>query len=468
MGAYKHGIEKFMTDLLNPFKQKISFFIQKKDTRELKIIKNVVISFGVKGGSILVGLILVPLTINYISPTNYGIWLTLSSIMSWMSFFDIGMGNGLRNKLTQAMAHEEYDEAKRYISSTYAALILISATVFLLFGLINPFINWRGFLNIPPVVTADMHLLLLVLIGAFCIQLSVQMINVVVTSIHQSALAGVLSFIGQLGVLITVLILKCTVQASLLVMTVALAFVPLFILLIATFALFKGRLKHMAPSLKHVKLKYAREILGVGSSFFLIQLGALVLFQTDNIIITRVIGPEAVTSFNIAYRLFSIIIMAFTILMTPYWSAFADAYAKKDFAWMQTNLKKMKKIWLLISVLLIPALFLLSDRLYGVWIGHSVIIPKALSLAMAGYAVVYTGMSLNSYFLNGLGKIRMQKYLYIIACFVNIPLSVWLTGRIGAAGAVCANVLVLGVMMAVLWIQSNKILAGVDKGLWGS
>ncbi|MFW0716675.1 lipopolysaccharide biosynthesis protein [Pedobacter sp. N23S346] len=461
-------MKKLTIEILTSFKRKVSFFFEKKDARELKIFKNVIISFGVKGGSILVGLILVPLTINYISATNYGIWLTLSSLMSWMSFFDIGMGNGLRNKLTHAIAHEQYDEAKRYISSTYAALILISGSVFLLFCLINPLINWRGFLNIPPTVTADMHLLLLVLIGAFCIQLSVQIINVVVTSIHQSALAGFISFLGQLGVLITVLILKYTVQASLLMMTIALAFVPLFILLTATFILFNGRLKKIIPSVRHVKLTYAKEILHVGGSFFLIQLGALVLFQTDNIIITRVIGPEAVTCFNIAYRLFSIVIMAFTILMTPYWSAFADAYAKKDLVWMKTNLRKMKRIWLLISILIIPVLFLLSDVLYSLWIGNSVAISKTLSFAMACYAVVYTGMSLNSYFLNGLGKIRLQQYLYIIACFVNIPLSVWMTGKIGVAGAVFSNVLVLAVMMTLLWIQSNKILAGVNSGLWAS
>ncbi|WP_412468460.1 lipopolysaccharide biosynthesis protein [Pedobacter sp. KLB.chiD] len=462
------AVKKRIVNSLSFYRRKASFFFEKKDAREIKIFKNVIISFGVKGGSILIGLIIVPLTINYISATNYGIWLTLSSIMSWMSFFDIGMGNGLRNKLTHAMAHEQYEEAKRYISSTYAALIVISGCVFLFFCIINPLINWRGFLNIPCAVTADMHLLLLILIGAFCIQLSAQIINVVVTAIHQSALAGFISFLGQLGVLITVLIFRFTVPASLLMVTVALAFVPLFILLIATLILFNGRLNHISPELKYVKLKYAKEILHVGGAFFLIQLGALVLFQTDNIIISRVIGPQSVTSFNIAYRLFSIIIMAFTILMTPYWSAFADAYAKKDLVWMKTNFRKMKRIWLLVSLLIIPVLFLLSDLIYSLWIGSSVSVSKVLSFAMACYAVVYTGMSLNSYFLNGLGKIRLQKYLYIIACFVNIPLSVWMTGKIGVAGAVFSNVIVLAVMTTLLWIQSNKILAGANSGWWGN
>ncbi|MDR1742681.1 MAG: hypothetical protein LBR48_02540, partial [Dysgonamonadaceae bacterium] len=51
-----------------------------KSERSTNAVKNIVASFGIKGVSIAVQLLLVPMTINYVNPTQYGIWLTLSSI----------------------------------------------------------------------------------------------------------------------------------------------------------------------------------------------------------------------------------------------------------------------------------------------------------------------------------------------------------------------------------------------------
>ena len=88
---------------------KISSFINflgldKGHERTVKAKKNIVASFVIKGLNIAIGLILVPLTINYLNPTKYGIWITLSSVIGWFSFFDIGLGNGLRNRFAEAIA----------------------------------------------------------------------------------------------------------------------------------------------------------------------------------------------------------------------------------------------------------------------------------------------------------------------------------------------------------------------------
>src|ERR1043165_1990343 len=109
-----------------------SFFTQGHE-RTLKAKKNVAISFLLKGISILIGFVLIPMTINYVNPTQYGIWLTLSSIISWFSFFDIGLGNGLKNKVAQANALGDFTQARIYISTTYAILAIISSCAFVLF-----------------------------------------------------------------------------------------------------------------------------------------------------------------------------------------------------------------------------------------------------------------------------------------------------------------------------------------------
>ena len=118
-----------------------NFFTQGNE-RSINAKKNILIIAVLKGFSIAISLFLVPVTIHYVNPTRYGIWLTLSSIVGWFSFFDIGLGNGLRNKFAEAVASGKPELARTYVSTTYAILTIIIAIVLLLFFCINPFLNW--------------------------------------------------------------------------------------------------------------------------------------------------------------------------------------------------------------------------------------------------------------------------------------------------------------------------------------
>ena len=103
---------------------KIKNFLSTGHSRSIRAKKNIFASFGLKGISILISFFLVPLVLNYIDITKYGIWLTLSSIIGWFGFFDIGLGNGLRNKFAEAIAKGQKELARIYVSTTYAILFI--------------------------------------------------------------------------------------------------------------------------------------------------------------------------------------------------------------------------------------------------------------------------------------------------------------------------------------------------------
>ncbi len=85
-------------------------------SRSIAIKKNIIASLFLKGISILVSLQVVPLTINYINPTRYGIWLTLSSIVAWLSYFDLGFAHGFRNRFAEAVAKGDMAAVARNMS----------------------------------------------------------------------------------------------------------------------------------------------------------------------------------------------------------------------------------------------------------------------------------------------------------------------------------------------------------------
>src|SRR5919202_3982979 len=93
--------------------------------RTRKAQLNTFIGLLIKGGGMLTSLMLVPLTIDYLSKDAYGTWLTISSIVTMIAFFDIGIGNGLRNKLSEALSNRNIILARTYISTAYLVFGLL-------------------------------------------------------------------------------------------------------------------------------------------------------------------------------------------------------------------------------------------------------------------------------------------------------------------------------------------------------
>jgi O-antigen/teichoic acid export membrane protein len=440
-------------------------FFSKGHERTVLAKKNIIASLLVKGGSILVGLALVPLTIHYVNATQYGIWLTLSSLIGWFSFFDVGLGNGLKNKLAEANALGNIEDGRKYVSTSYAMLIIISAAILAIFLLINPFLNWQKILNTTDSGIVELRQLVLLMVSFFSLQFVVQTINTVLTANHAPARASLITLIGQLVSIVIIYFLTRTTEGSLLYLVLVLAGVPPIVMFLAGWWLYRNGYKMFAPSLKLVEFKYARGLLSLGATFFVIQLGVLMLFQTDNIVTTQLYGPKQVTTFNVAYRLFSTIIMGFTIIMTPFWAAFTDAYAKDDIGWIKNIMANMEKLWLGICV---GTLFLLfaSPYIFKFWLGDAVKVPFMLSVAMSIYVMVYTWQTIHVFILNGIGKVRLQLYLVVISSCVNIPLAIFLGKYFSLAGITIANAFLFLLMGIVFSIQCKKILNHTATKIW--
>ena len=177
--------------------EKINKFF-KGHQRTVKIKKNIIASFGIKGLSMIVGFLTVRITLDYLDQTTYGIWLTLTSFLGWFSFFEIGLGNGLKNKLSEALANKDYQLGKIYVSTTYGILTFIMAVVAILFFIFNNLIDWTVILNTDKELANDLAYLASIVFGFFFLRFIFQLINIVLTSDQRPALANTFGPIGNL------------------------------------------------------------------------------------------------------------------------------------------------------------------------------------------------------------------------------------------------------------------------------
>jgi O-antigen/teichoic acid export membrane protein len=450
-----------MTNYILKAKDFLRSYFTEGHERSIKAKKNILASILIKGSSIGISLLLVPLTINYINASRYGIWLTLSSIVAWLSFFDIGLSQGLRNKFAEAKAKNDDSIAQVYISTTYALLAIIFLVIWILFLFCNNFLNWSKILNVSLEMQPEVSLLAVIVFTYFCFSFVLKIIATILLADQQPAKSSLIDLLGQVFSLIFILILVKTTEGSLIKLGIALCVSPLLVLIGANLILFTGIYKKYRPVFSCVRFVYAKDLFNLGLIFFLIQFAAIIQFQTANIIIARNFGTEDVTAYNIVYKYFGILNMIFTIFITPFWSASTEAYQQNDIEWIKNGIKKYNQANIMLAFLgLIMLVF--SSTVYRLWLGQGKV-NITFSLSLWGFiyfnVMMYGGKYVN--FLNGISALRIQFISSIISPFLYIAVAVLLIRyyKLGVYSLFIASIIANfnGFILAPL--QYNKIIA---------
>ena len=430
-----------------------------------KVKKNIVGSFVIKGVSMLVSFLLVPLTIGYVSSELYGVWLTISSVLTWLCFLDIGFSQGLKNKLTEAIAQDDYIRGKSLVSTCYFLMFLIFIPVCIVMEFLIPLIDWTSLLNVSAQYNDEIVKAMYVLVAFACVQMIVNVVVSVVAAFQMVALSGTFSVIGNVLSLGIIYFLTKTCPPSLVVLAFTLAAMPIVVTFIASVILFKGKFKAVSPSYSYVNKKYIKELFGLGYKFFILNIQVVVLYQSTNILISNVSSPNEVTTYNIAYKLLSCAMMIYTLITAPLWPAYTDAYARKDFDWMKQMRSKMQKI-LMLSIFACVLIVLASSPIYHFWIGNSVHVPFSMTIFVAIYVVIYCWMNLNDTLLVGMGKIQVATVMALAGMILHIPLSLLFGKYIGAYGVILSLVFINMFYAIIMNIQVKKILNKKAYGIW--
>lgn len=437
-----------------------------RDQRTKEAFKQSIISLIVKGVTVLCSLILIPLTINYVNPTRYGIWLTLSGVIGWVHFFDLGLGNGFRNKYAESKAKGNLKLANEYISTSYFCISCIVLIVFIISMIANFFVDWSSILNVDKSYHDELRKVFSVVLIFVCLHMVFSLINTLLTADQKIGYTSLIGGAGQVLSVIVIFILTKISTGSLLNLALYYSGIPTLVVIMVSLYLYSwGRYKENKPSFSRIRFSLIKNIMGLGVNFFIIYICLILVFQLVNIALSREAGPEAVTQYNVAFKYFNVLYMVMTIIVSPYWSAFTDAYTKGDYSWMKSTLRLLEKI-LFISVISSIIMLCLSSLFYKIWMGDSVEIEFTLSLALmmmtiaSNFGIVYMSI------INGIGTIRIQLIIYLLFAFSSWPLLV-LTVRYGGVPAVVIMPTMCYFIQAIFGrIQIKKLLAGTANGIW--
>lgn len=436
-----------------------------QDNRTSKIYKNIAASFFVKGWSALVVLIMVPLTLRCLGAYQNGVWLTISSLLVWIDQMDIGLGNGLRNRLATHIAHNETSEAQKAISSTVAMLVCIVFPIMLIVMLLIWKTDVYSFLNIIPEEIPELRTALASAVSLVCMTFVLKFIGNVYMGMQIPAASNLLLATGQTIALIATWLLYINGCATFFNIVIANTAAPLLTYLAAYPYTFYCRFPKLRPSFSSVNLKTALALGNIGVKFFWLQIAGIIQFMTANILISKFFSPEMVTPYQIAYRYMSLMLVVFTIVAMPYWNATTDAYERGDMTWIESSSHRLNKFLALLFCGFL-VMVLISPFVYDAWIGDQCHVPLGMTILVGLYIYLLILSSKYAYFLNGIGALRLQLYMTIMT-IIFIPAE-WvvtlLTHDINWFIAVMG--LCIAPCIVFNMIQFRKIINGTAKGIW--
>lgn len=446
---------------------KFSKFFKKSNNLDHLLKKNISLLFTLKGASFLVSFLMVPLLLNYLDNEQYGIWLVLSSIVGWVTFFDLGIGNVIRNELGKAWSNKNYISSKKIVSTSYAIIFTLILFLNIAYWSINPFVDWIDLLNIKPTLFNEIRELIPLMFMFISFRMVVGLIVPILFVDHKPVIAELIVFSSNLLSFFFILFIQRFTNNSIFIVGISSTFFSTITPLISSIYLFKKRYKLISPSFSQIDTSLIKTFLKQGFQFSTLQMSLVVLTMTDMIIISNLYGPEEVVPYSVSFKLFSYVTIFFGVIMTPFWAIFNEAYNNNKFDLIKRAIKKLFLLWIFL-VLGVLLLIFISDYIYLFWVGEEIAIPIKLSIVMGIFVTIQILNTILTTFIYSTGKLVIQTLTGILVAAINIPLCIIFSKGLdfGVTGITIASVICSLFTLTFCFIQYTKIVNRNDYGIW--
>lgn len=407
---------------------------------------NVLSSFGVKGLSILVGFVSMPAFISYFGDNAIlGLWFTMLSVLSWILMADMGIGNGLRNKIIPSLEEGNPVEVRKYVSSSYLSLLAVSAVICAVLLCAIPFVDWGSLfgLELGSADLSDLDKAVAIIVVAICLQFVLRLVASITYAMQRAFIPSLLTLITNLSLLLCCLAaIAFNVSGSIVLMAIFYLLSANVPLIVATFVVFMGRLRGCFPSPKYFSVQYAKDVVSLGVAFLWLQFMALLLNNTPSFLIALFSNSSDVVEYQLYLKVFTLGSSMVLLAAAPIWSAATKAKYENNFKWLQ-KLFYLFFVGLAGIVMLQLLLALFIQPIFDLWLGVGYMEAQSINVVvLAIYGAILAWSAVVTQFGNGLGELKLQTIFLTIGACSNIPLAYFLTGLLGSyLGVVVSNML---------------------------
>jgi O-antigen/teichoic acid export membrane protein len=393
-----------------------------------------------KGVLILVNLVSIPIMVRYLGAERFGVWVTISTALAMLLVLDLGIANSLTNFISDAFAKDHRENASMYATTAVTIMTGVSLILGLIAWFVWPHLSWAAFFHLPdasqgPVVGRAVAAALTI----FLVGLPASLAPKILGGYQELKAANVFTSVGSVCNLLSILVLV-RLHAGLVALVVASAASYVGANLLCLVWIWTMHKPWLAPRPHHLQLSAAKLMLQTGGEFFLLQIAGLVVFNSDNLVVTHYLGPAEVAPYSVAWRLVGYAAIAQTMLAPALWPAFSEAFARGDYAWVRKTFRQTMAATMGIALLASVVFALFGRWIIRVWASKAAVPSETLMLLMCVWVLLSTFMNNTATVLVAKGETRLQAWLSVVAAIVNLWLSIYLVQKIGTPGVILATI----------------------------
>ncbi len=383
----------------------------------------------------------------------------MSSLISFLTFADLGISNGLLSSIATAKGNNDRGRIKVLVSSAYFALTLIGISVLALFWVIYPHVNWSGLFNVTTdIARAEAGPAAAVFVVCFAMAVPINIVGRVQMGLQKGFMANLWQCGSSLLALVGVLT-AIWMQAPLPVLVLAYIGAPLVISALNTLVFYTIIAPDIAPAPALIAKDALRSIMGIGLLFLLLQVVGALTYMSDNIIIAQTMGATAVAQYSVPEKLFALITSIMALALAPLWPAYSEAIAHGDKDWAHRTLRKSLIISGGVAAVCSTVLVLAAPYLIHIWVGGDITPTLFLLLGFGVWKVIESMSMALGMFMNAARFVGFQVAVACLTAICAVPLKIYLIDQYGPAGAVWATSISYTLLVLLpFFILRNRIL----------
>lgn len=398
-------------------------------------------SLAARGIGISCQLIQVPIAINALGSESFGLWMTLTSIGTMITFADFGLGQGAQNKLAEAFASGNNTLARELFGSVMVLLAAMGAFLAVLTWSLVPLVNVASLFNITdPIARAQGPQAVMLTLLLFCANFPFSMAQRLAYGRQRGWMHNTAQALGSVGALGGVFL--ATHFHLGLAAFIVVAQLPLVLANVGLLTFQLAQLHWLDFRILRCRWENFRKLFGLGVCFGIQQIQLVLLTALPQVIISAALGAAAVTPYNLAQRLFNLFAIIQNALMLPLWPAYSDAKAHGDFRWVRRTLTFSIGATLLFVIAPMGAGAFFARPILELWVGKDAALPSAALIwfLFLWNAVVFIQQTIG-YMLAGMSEVRRLTIYAVVSTAACASLMTLLVRRYGQEGVVVGMIL---------------------------
>ena len=406
--------------------------------------------------SMAISLVTVPLILGALGKARFGLWTTITTVTAWVALFDLGLSNGLVNRLAKAYGRQDNDEANRYFVTALAAMIGLAALLAICLVVAIPLVPWSRLLGVRGEVDhATVVWSVVAMLGTFVLTMPLGVVPQLYAGFQRAYATNGFNLVGAFvgfGCLLLALALTAPMPLLIIAASSGAVLAPIVAL---GYALLRG-FPWLKLRYRDISRTALRSLMSLSVPMFLYQVGALAVNETQSIILAQRCGLATVADFGIAMRLYLLTASLIQLGTGSFIPPLREAHERGDTQWTRTAFGRLLVVRLGIAAAGGLVMSLLGNAIVRVWLGRSdIAFARHVWLALAVLQVATVWVSTYSELL----WIMDRLWILVGLVAANGAITIWLTWHLAPQYGVFGAILAVGTVTVLVNTWLAPILA---------